>query len=68
MNLLGMNVGPLRMPLSEIEPEHKARSCCSHEGLWSETGRIRNRFFWRLFRMHSVLCIRESLSLFIKNL
>ena len=25
MNLLGMNVGPLRMPLSEIEPEHKAR-------------------------------------------
>ncbi len=25
MNMLGMEVGPLRMPLTEIEPEHKAR-------------------------------------------
>ena len=25
MNMLGMEAGPLRMPLTEIEPEHKAR-------------------------------------------
>ena len=25
MNMMGLNVGPLRLPLTEIEPEHKAR-------------------------------------------